>query len=130
MTKESIQRAMTRIDKGIVTATENIEKGFQVDKSREALEDLQICKEALEKQIAKKVIREPNANFDNELVKCPTCKGLILEMRNKNYCDCGQKLNWEDTNGQSIHRNYIIYFRIYFWNGKCTLYACHPDVKR
>ena len=99
MTKESIQRAITRIDKGIVTANENIEKGHQVDKSREALEDLQICKEALEKQIAKKVIKEPNKNCDYEVAKCPACKGLILEMRNKNYCDCGQKLNWEDTNG-------------------------------
>ena len=99
MTKESIQRAITRIDKGIVTANENIEKGYQVEQSREALEDLQICKGALEKQIPMKPVSSTNVNRDYEILTCPRCGSYISLISTGNYCRCGQKLKWEDTNG-------------------------------
>ena len=50
---------------------------------------------ALEKQIAKKVIRKPNVDMTHEEVTCPCCDRYISNYTNKAYCDCGQKLDWE-----------------------------------
>lgn len=50
--------------------------------------------EALEKQIPKKPL--PHKGWEG---KCPTC-GVIFLDRTTNYCgNCGQALDWSDTNG-------------------------------
>ena len=60
---------------------------------QEYTEMLLVCKEALEKQIPKKVIK----------LACPSCNRIFLfrygEKRKGDYCDnCGQALDWSDNN--------------------------------
>ena len=57
-------------------------------------EMLIVCKEALEKQIPKKVTKSA----------CPSCNRIFLfrhsEKRKGDYCDnCGQALDWSENNG-------------------------------
>lgn len=60
---------------------------------QEYAEMLLVCKEALEKQMAKKPL--PHKGWEG---KCPTC-GVIFLDRTTNYCgNCGQALDWSDTN--------------------------------
>ena len=67
-------------------------------------EDLQTIKEALEKQIPKKPLKQECDFFDFNLV-CPECKNRIVNVWNKreykpNYCHyCGQALDWSERNG-------------------------------
>ena len=61
---------------------------------QEYAEMLIVCKEALEKQIPKKVTKSV----------CPSCNRIFLfrhgEKRKGDYCDnCGQALDWRDNNG-------------------------------
>ena len=54
-------------------------------------EKLDMCIEALEKQIAKKVIVSPY----NNMKYCPICEVSVTGMY-FDYCvECGQKLDWE-----------------------------------
>ena len=60
---------------------------------QEYAEMLIVCKEALEKQIPKKVTKSA----------CPSCNRIFLfrhgEKRKGDYCDnCGQALDWSDNN--------------------------------
>lgn len=60
---------------------------------QEYTEMLIVCKEALEKQIPKKVTK----------LACPSCNRIFLfrhgEKRKGDYCDnCGQALDWSDNN--------------------------------
>ena len=60
---------------------------------QEYAEMLIVCKEALEKQIPKKVTKSA----------CPSCNRIFLfrhgEKRKGDYCDnCGQALDWSDDN--------------------------------
>lgn len=48
-----------------------------------------------EKGIPKKVIRKPNYDMTHEEITCPICGKYISEYTNRNYCDCGQKLDWQ-----------------------------------
>ena len=62
------------------------------DNDRIALypEEVQMCIEALEKQIAKKVIVSPY----NNMKYCPICEVSVTGMY-FDYCvECGQKLDW------------------------------------
>ncbi|BBF41986.1 hypothetical protein lbkm_0666 [Lachnospiraceae bacterium KM106-2] len=97
MTKEAVEKAIKRVNRGIVIATENVEKGVQVKESKDGIEDLKVCKEALEKQLPKKPLRKPNENHDYEILTCPVCGSYISGISTGNYCRCGQKLDWSET---------------------------------
>lgn len=47
------------------------------------------------KSVAKKPIRKPDADMKYEEVICPCCENYISNYTNKNYCNCGQKIDWE-----------------------------------
>lgn len=52
------------------------------------------CREALEKQIPKKIIRK-SKKASLEDIKCPNCQREIDAMNIVNYCTyCGQALDW------------------------------------
>lgn len=56
-------------------------------------EKLDMCIEALEKQIAKKVIVSPY----NNMKYCPICEVSVTGMY-FDYCvECGQKLDWSEV---------------------------------
>lgn len=57
---------------------------------------LDMAIQALEKQIPKKPIRKPNADMTYEEVTCPSCGRYVSQYRNEYYCECGQKLDWDD----------------------------------
>lgn len=44
-----LQRAIKRIEKGIILAQSNINKSYRVQENELAIEELKCCKEALEK---------------------------------------------------------------------------------
>lgn len=52
------------------------------------------CKQALDKQIPKKIIRKSKkASLEN--IKCPNCQREIDAMNTVSYCTyCGQALDW------------------------------------
>lgn len=57
------------------------------------LEAIRFAISAIEKQIPKK----PDFTEDKEFALCPCCNGNGLADKQK-YCDnCGQKLDWSDT---------------------------------
>ena len=57
-------------------------------------EELEVVVEALEKQIAKKVIVSPY----NNMKYCPICEVSVTGMY-YDYCvECGQKLDWSEYN--------------------------------
>lgn len=73
-------------------------------------EVLNIVVEALEKQIPKKPVIKTHKYIgsDDDFVNkyhCPVCKALIINEdtngfyagRKQKYCDCGQVLDWSDT---------------------------------
>ena len=56
-------------------------------------EELEVVVEALEKQIAKKVIVSPY----NNMKYCPICEVSVTGM-SFDYCvECGQKLDWNEV---------------------------------
>ena len=65
------------------------------DNDRIALypEEVRMCIDALEKQIAKKVIVSPY----NNMKYCPICEVSVTGMY-YDYCvECGQKLDWSEV---------------------------------
>ena len=56
-----------------------------------ALQAMQVCKSALEKQIPKKVITS------NEQEYCPVCNYFVPPPCEKYCSHCGQALDWSDT---------------------------------
>lgn len=56
-----------------------------------ALQAMKECKKALEKQIPKKPV-----HFEQSYPYCPSCNDFITS-RDKKYCECGQALDWSDT---------------------------------
>lgn len=69
---------------------QNIDMPFGSNISREASE---LAIQALEKQIPKK----PDFTEDKKFALCPCCNGKGLLDKQK-YCDnCGQKLDWSDS---------------------------------
>ena len=68
-------------------------------------ECIELCKEALEKQIPKKVVLKNGVNLlRGKCYSCPNCDWFFgyqyeskIEEIYANYCpDCGQALDWED----------------------------------
>lgn len=69
------------------------------------------CREAMEKQTAKKIVRREatDEDIENELrefitkkgmiLQCPTCGCYIAVNEMKNCWECGQKLDWSETDG-------------------------------
>lgn len=51
-------------------------------------------KEAIEKQKSKKVIPTPDNDYYS--FKCPVCNKHYAWSIRHTYCDCGQKLDWND----------------------------------
>lgn len=82
---------------------------YETDYIVDALEEVQQyraigtpdeCREAAEKQTAKKVkdvsmVRD-NEEYIGRIGKCPCCEDIVEE--DTLYCDCGQKLDWSDNN--------------------------------
>lgn len=70
-------------------------------------EDFKNMQEALEKQVAKKVIDkytryDADGEYDGDFCDCPNCKREIIDGFNLgedyNYCvHCGQKLDWSEA---------------------------------
>jgi hypothetical protein len=90
------QKALNRLDE---TVTGNLEWKI-------------VLSNALEKRIPKKPIRahriiKKNGMFilrdDNEYWKCPICiKADVVLLKNQKHChDCGQALDWSDTDEQN-----------------------------
>ena len=53
------------------------------------------CRQAMEKQKAKKPIQITSTKKDGKIGKCPCCESIIGE--DMIWCDdCGQKLDWGD----------------------------------
>lgn len=62
---------------------------------------IKLAIQALEKQVPKKMIKTPHAHIDLTLMyRCPSCDTEYNRFyENKKYCmECGQKLDWSDTN--------------------------------
>lgn len=55
------------------------------------------CREAIEKQIPKKPTEQFRLGTSGIGGKCPSCKHHIDRSVYAMYCDCGQKLDWENT---------------------------------
>ena len=62
-------------------------------------EEVQMCIDALEKQVAKKVIDITPAFSDTGIYRCPKCKDIYtFKQGQPNYCsECGQKLDWSEV---------------------------------
>lgn len=69
-------------------------QGIPLNTTKDELaEAMRIAIQALEKQVSKK----PDFTEDKEFALCPCCNGKGLLNKQK-YCDnCGQKLDWSDT---------------------------------
>lgn len=108
--QESVNKALYFVESGILSAEEDIIGGCEDEYSRTSLNVLLVCKEALEKQIAKKPYQ---IEYETEYGKvapvgicgvpyklCPICNTLVwgsMLDKKKKYCyECGQKLNWEE----------------------------------
>lgn len=87
MTKEELTEAMGMA----IKALEEVQKYRKIGTVEE-------CREAVEKQTAKKVKSispvKDGDSYVGLIGRCPCC-GDILE-EDTVYCDCGQKLDWED----------------------------------
>ena len=69
----------------------NLLKGYQEDVAKIAIS-------ALERQIPKKPIRLPaNHPFYYEVGDCPTCGVSVYVSDGKNCSQCGQKIDWSET---------------------------------
>ena len=69
------------------------EIGLNDEAAKRVSESKNIAVQALEKQIPKK----PDFTEDKEFALCPCCNGKGLLNKQK-YCDnCGQKLDWSDS---------------------------------
>lgn len=82
------------IEKKALELLNDVEFSEKYQGVQEYAEMLIVCKEALEKQIPKKVTK----------LVCPSCNRIFLfrhgEKRKGDYCDnCGQALDWSDDNG-------------------------------
>ena len=72
------------------------------------LQAMQTCKSALEKQIAMKPIEDISKDYEGTIIDdvffCPKCTRTICFGSENNlaenypYCNCGQALDWSDTN--------------------------------
>lgn len=71
-----------------------------------AIGTVEECKEAADKQVAKKVIDsytryDFNGEYDGDFCNCPNCKNEIIDGYNLDeyykYCvHCGQKIEWRE----------------------------------
>ena len=71
------------------------------DNDRIALyrEEVRMCIDALEKQIAKKIKRYDSNIVDEMTFNCPSCnlEYYVTDYEDFNYCpNCGQKILWEE----------------------------------
>lgn len=82
MNQEKVKKALQRIEYSILSE--------EVDRLR--MDNLLVCKESLEKQVAKK----PESN--GHVYLCPVCHGSLWQIQcESNYCfRCGQKIDWEE----------------------------------
>lgn len=62
----------------------------------QAIGTIEEFKDLKEKSVAKKVNRKPNYDMTHEEITCPICGKYISEYTSRNYCDCGQKLDWSE----------------------------------
>ena len=86
---------MTEIEETIKSLKEMFPKGLcEVNEYKMA----QVAINALEKQIAKKPIERISLLGLDKGGKCPTCNKHINTCRYWMYCECGQKIDWSDTN--------------------------------
>ena len=71
------------------------------DNDRIALysEEVQMCIDALEKQIAKKIERYSSNTIGEMTFNCPSCnlEYYVTDYEDFNYCpNCGQKIDWSE----------------------------------
>ena len=86
---------MTEIEETIKSLKEMFPKGLcEVNEYKMA----QVAINALEKQIAKKPIERISLLGLDKGGKCPTCNKHINTCRYWMYFECGQKIDWSDTN--------------------------------
>lgn len=78
-------------EKKVREAIEIIKSNYPTSGYYMLREALDIAVEALEKQLPKKPI-EKSIHF--VYYKCPNCNRILPI--DKNYCDCGQKLDWPE----------------------------------
>lgn len=84
----------------VVTLESNVsKKETQEKRLNEKFKALNVAIEAIDKQISKKPIRLPaNHPFYYEAGDCPTC-GVSVYISDNKYCSqCGQALDWGETN--------------------------------
>ena len=107
---EAIKELETSIDLAKM-CTQNYERKNEIqgyEMAIKALEEVQKyrkigtveeCREAVEKQTAKKVIPIAyNAAIGTAVGECPECRTLPLRECDCAYCpNCGQKLDWSDA---------------------------------
>lgn len=78
-------------EKKVREAIETIKSNYPTSGYYMLCEALDIAIEALEKQLPKKPI-EKGIHF--VYYKCPNCNRILPI--DKNYCDCGQRLDWPE----------------------------------
>ncbi len=78
-------------EKKVREAIEIIKSNYPTSGYYMLCEALDIAVEALEKQLPKKPI-EKGIHF--VYYKCPNCNRILPI--DKNYCDCGQRLDWPE----------------------------------
>lgn len=72
----------------------DMEFAEQYQGKSEYTEMLLLCKETLEKQIAKKPL-DKTQEYDGEYGLCPCCEQIVADYKEYKRCsECGQALDW------------------------------------
>lgn len=81
----------------VLSSTVRYDESFEYELTSYDVDWLEKAKDAVEKQIPKKIIRKSKkASFEN--IKCPNCQREIDAMNTVNYCThCGQAIDWGGT---------------------------------
>lgn len=93
--QEAVKKALYFVESGILSAKEDIIGFCEDEYKRTTLNALLVCKEALEKQVAKKPDTKRPGYFAT-FGKCKSCGEFIADYYK--YCSqCGQKIDWEES---------------------------------
>lgn len=75
----------------------------EVDRRRIPYDDLRKSVKTLQKLIEehfdKETQKKPkgiSVTHEGRVGNCPSCRKFIREEQNKNFCDCGQKIDWSE----------------------------------
>ena len=98
MTFEEARKILERELLAVTLESNVSKKETQKKRLNEKFKALNVALEAIDKQIPKKPIRLPaNHPFYYEAGDCPTCGVSVYVSDGKICSQCGQKIDWSDT---------------------------------